>query len=383
MNLLSSQNGGKNVSLGGVWTKVILKDIFFELIYHLDLNALVEKAAKMVKKAKKKNKTAQETDRVERDLTILEENLGLKAECWKAEQIMALLLVLESNTRSGEKIVINSLERKFILVKSIFAARGHPISSGEQRKVRMALNVHIQERLDEPDLPTTDGTSPMLSPVQWVAIQTWLSEEASTTTENFLIKKHMALVSIAFGFSTGMRLAEMHRLKYSDLNLNGKNEIKIRIRRSKSNRRGHKKVWQIAPAFQREPLLCPVRTLWNYIHETKKIMYPGAYIFSDDLEGKQLTNKENITRWWRMGAKGAGLPKESWPMAHSHHCTKINMGKSLGYTTEEISDAMNWCHSSVIEQYLRKVNEKKEGIAYHLTSISAQELTEATYNLWE
>ena len=340
------------------------------------------KASKLVKKAKKKNKTAQETERIENDITILEENLGLKVENWKAEQIMALLLVLESNTKTGKKIVINSLERKYALVKSIFEVRGHPVSKEEQRKVRMALNVHIQERLDEPDLPTEDGTSPMLSPIQWVAIQEWLQNHASTTTPNFVNKKHMALVSIAFGFSTGLRLTEIHRLKFSDLNLNGNNEIKIRIRRSKSNRRGHKKIWQMAPAFPMEPLLCPVQTLWNYVHETGKIPYPGAYVFADDVEGNKLTDIDNIKRYWKMGAKGAGLPIESWPKAHSHRCTKINMGKSLGYTTEEISDAMNWCHSSVIEQYLRKVNEKKEGIAYKLTSISAAELTKATSHLW-
>ena len=112
-------------------------------------------------------------------------------------------------------------------------------------------------------------------------------------------------------------------------------------------------------------------------------MYPGAYIFSDDREGKKRTRIENLTTYWRMGAEGARMPKESWPAAHSHRNSKINMARALGYNDTEIADAMNWSSTSVLQQYLRRVNEVKEGVAYRLTSLSAEDLTAQTSHLWK
>ena len=336
----------------------------------------------MVKEAKKKNKTDQEIERIKIELTMFEEGLSKKAIDWKAEEIFGLLLILERKTKSGKKIVIRSLERKFYLLKSIFSAEGYPIDQLEERKVRMALNVHIKKRLDKSENPTKDGAAALLSPLEWVRIQEWLRDECKMTTRAYVNKKHMAMLAVAIGFSTGLRLAEIHRLKYSDLDLNGEDEIKIRIRRSKSNRTGHKKVSNVAPGYEAEPLLCPIRNLLEYVEKAEKIMYPGAFIFSNDREGNFLTDKNNLTRYWRRAAAGIGMEKSRWPGAHSHHNAKINMARSLGYSEEQITDAMNWCSVSVLHQYLRKMNEDKEGIAYKLTSLSASDLTYQTRHLW-
>ena len=80
---------------------------------------------------------------------MFEEGLSKKAIEWKAEEIFGLLLILERKTKSGKKIVIRSLERKFYLIKSMFNANGFPLDPSEERKVRMALNVHIRKRLDK------------------------------------------------------------------------------------------------------------------------------------------------------------------------------------------------------------------------------------------
>ena len=341
------------------------------------------KARLLVEKAKKQNKTDQEIERIKKLLTMTEQNLQMNSRFWKEEEIFTFLLILESETRSGRKIVVKSLERKYLLVKSIFRQKGYPLSEIVERKVRMALNVHIKGRLDKAEKPTPDRSAPKLSPVQWVKIQKWLSEEPSLeNTYNFRNKKFMAMLSIAIGFSTGLRLTEIHRLKYSDLDFDGEDEIKIRIRRSKSNRKGDKIVIQVAPAFEAEPLLCPIRNLLSYVERMDKIMFKGAFIFADDQRGDRLTRIENLTTYWRKGAKGAGLPKEQWPQAHSHHNAKINLGRALGYTEEQITDAMNWTSVSVLHQYLRRTNANKEGIAYKITSLTAEELTRRTSHLW-
>ena len=83
------------------------------------------------------------------------------------------------------------------------------------------------------------------------------------------------------------------------------------------------------------------------------------------------------------GAQGAGLEQSSWPSAHSFHNAKINMARCLGYSDEDITDAMNWSSVSVLQQYLRKVNEEKNCIARKLTSMSAEDLTAATKHLWD
>ena len=335
-----------------------------------------------MEEAKRKNKTNQEVKRIEKELTILETNLGKSADWWNSSEIWAFLLILEISTKTGRKIVIKSLERKFGLVKTLFATRGHPMSMEAERDVRMALNVHTKIRLDTADHPTKDGAAPILSPIQWIQILEWLNTKAKANTKPFMNKKYMAMLSISFGFSTGLRLSEIHRLKYSDLSLDGDEEIKIRIRRSKSNRTGHKKVWNVAPGYAAEPLLCPIRNLWEYVEKNNKTMHPGAYIFSNDPEGKDLTRIENLVGYWRKGAKGAGLAKCHWPQAHSFHNSKINMARALGYSEDKITDAMNWCSVSVLHQYLRKMQEDKGGIAYRLTSMSAVELTEQTKHLW-
>ena len=348
--------------------------------YNLDL---MGKARSLVEKAKKQNKTDQEIRRIENLLTMTETKIAMEAKCWKEEQIFMFLLILESETKSGRKIVIKSLERKYLLVKAIFRQRNHPMSETVERKVRMALNVHIKARLDKAEQPTQDNSAPRLSPVQWVQIQKWLSEEPSLeNTPNFRNKKYMAMLSIAIAFSTGLRLNEIHRLKYSDLDFDGEEEIRIRIRRSKSNRKGDKIVTQVAPAFEAEPLLCPIRTLLNYVEKMNKIMFKGAYVFADDERGEHLTRVENLVTYWRKGAEGAGLPKEMWPQAHSPRNAKINIGRALGYTEEQIIDAMNWNSVSVLHQYLRRTNANKEGIAYKVTSLTAEELTRQTSHLW-
>ena len=343
----------------------------------------MSKARQMVKTAKKNNKLNQEAIRIKKALTIMEDRIDKKAECWKSSEIFAFLLVLESDTKNGKKIVVRSLERKFGLVKSIFREKFHPISMEEERQVKMALTLHIQNRLDEPDEPTEDLSAPLLSPLQWKSIQQWLNDKAKITTNKFINNKHMAMLSVAIGFSTGLRLTEIHRLKYSDLNLNGKDGIKIRIRRSKSNRNGHKKVYNIAPGHEAEPLLCPVRNLLWYVENAGKTMNKGSYIFSKDREGRELANLGTIKRYWRNAAKGLGMEKDKRPKAHSHHNAKINMARALGYSEEEITDAMNWCSVSVLHQYLRKMQENKKGIAYKLTSLSAVDLTTATKHLWD
>ena len=376
MNLFTGQNGSQNIGFGGFFGNLILK-------YRLDTQELMVKARFLVEKAKKQNKTDQEIQRIKKLLTMTEEDLEMKAEVWKEEQIFMFLLVLESETKTGRKIVVKSLERKFGLVKSIFRQRGCPLTELTERKVTMALNVHIKGRLDKSELPTPDRSAPRLSPVQWVKIQKWLSEEPSLeNTDNFRNKKYMAMLRISIGFSTGLRLTEIHRLKYSDLDFDGEDEIRIRIRRSKSNRKGDKIVIQVAPAFEAEPLLCPIRNLLNYVEKMDKIMFKGAFIFANDRRGERLTRIENLTTYWRKGAKGAGLPKEQWPQAHSHHNAKINLGRALGYTEEQITDAMNWSSVSVLHQYLRRTNANKEGIAYKITSLTAEELTRQTSHLW-
>ena len=342
----------------------------------------MDKARSMIEEARKKNKTAQEVQRINRRLTMMEANLGLPAHLWRPQEVFGFILLLETDTKSGQKIVIKSLERKFAHVKSIFRDRGHPLSEAEERGLRMALNEHENKRIDKAEKPTRDRSAPILSPIQWVKIQKWLLNEGKDNTPNFKNKKFMAMLSISLGFSTGLRLSEIHRIKYSDLDLDGEDEIKLRIRRSKSNRKGNKIVWQVAPAFAAEPLLCPVRNLMLHVEENKKIMYPGAYIFADDEEGKKLTRINNLVNYWRKGAKGAGLDRKYWPEAHSHHNSKINIARALGFTEEQITDAMNWTSVSVLHQYLRRANENRGGIAYKITSLSAEKLTELTAHLW-
>ena len=129
----------------------------------------------------------------------------------------------------------------------------------------MALQEHIKQRIDNSAQPTEDRAAPLLSPVEWVKIQTWLKENVEASTYNFTNKNYMAMLSISLGFSTGLRLAEIHRLRYSDIDWEPRNVLKLRIRRSKSNRDGRKVVWQVAPIHQAEALLCPVRNLIWYI----------------------------------------------------------------------------------------------------------------------
>ena len=110
---------------------------------------------------------------------------------------------------------------------------------------------------------------------------------------------------------------------------------------------------------------------------------PGAFIFANDKRGSEITDIDNLTNNWKLAAEALDMPESRHPMAHSFHNAKINMGRALGYSDEEISDAMNWCSTSVLQQYLRRVNEKKEGIAYRLTSMSAGDLTKETQHLWK
>ena len=190
------------------------------------------------------------------------------------------------------------------------------------------------------------------------------------------------MLSIALGFSTGLRLSEIHRLRWSDVDFNVTAAVKLRIRRSKSNKIGRKIVTQVAPMHKAEELLCPVKNLVWYIEGAGKKLSDAGYIFSDDKEGLKLTRVDNLVNYWIMAAKKAGLPKERWPRAHSHHAAKVNLGRALGYSDEMIVDSMNWVSTSVLQEYLRDKNMNPDGVAFELSSLTARELTQKTAHLW-
>ena len=90
---------------------------------------------------------AREVDRIKIDLTILEENWSLSLKDWNARDIFAALLVLECSTKTGKRIVISSLKKKFYLLKSIFEEAGMPNFESNKRVLTMALQEHIRQRI--------------------------------------------------------------------------------------------------------------------------------------------------------------------------------------------------------------------------------------------
>ena len=342
---------------------------------------LMGQAESTINKIQKKNKTVKEVDRIKIDLTMLENEWGKSMSEWEAKEIFSFILVLEIS-KKGKRIVVSSLKRKFYLVRSIFAEKNLPNFESNHRMLKMSLQEHIKNRIDKADRPTEDRAAPLLSPNDWLRIQKWLKDHVEGSTYNFTNKRHMAMLSISLGFSTGLRLTEIHRLRYSDINLDNKGALKLRIRRSKSNRDGRKLVWQVAPVHKAENLLCPVQNLIWYITEMKKSTRGGAYVFSDDPEGTKLTRIDNLRNYWIWGAKKSGLPSEKWPKAHSFHGAKVNLARALGYTDEAIVDSMNWQSTSVLQEYLRNKNLKEDGVAYELTNMTANDLTAKTSHLW-
>ena len=344
---------------------------------------LVLKAAKArLTKAKKKNKMAQEVKRIEIELTILEESWKKNLKDWGPGEIFSLIMILESSTKTGKRIVITSLKRKYFLVRSIFQQRGLSNFDENRRELSMALQDHIKERIDRDPTPSPDRAAPLLSPLEWLAIQKWLKANIKGTTNNFTNKRYMAMLSISLGFSTGLRLTEIHRLKFSDIDWNHPSGLRLRIRRSKSNRDGRKLIWQIAPIHKAESLLCPVQNFIWFLKGTGKEVKDNAYIFADDIEGVKQTRIENLKNYWTLAAKKANLPKAKWPKAHSHHCAKVNLARALGYTEEEIVDSMHWQSVSVLQEYLRNGDLNKDGVAFELSSLTAEELTKRTAHLW-
>ena len=304
-------------------------------------------------------------------------------ELWNVRDIFAAVLVLETSPKTGKKIVTSSLKRKFFLVESIFQEYGLTTFDQNKKLLKMALQEHIKERIDKDPKPTSDLAAPLLSPVEWLQIQTWLKANLEASTYNFSNKRRMAMLSISLGFSTGLRLSEIHRLRWSDVDFNVQDAVKLRIRRSKSNRIGRKIVFQVAPRHTAEELLCPIRNLIWYIEGAEKKVYDAGYVFSDDRMGTKLTRINNLVNYWILGAKNAKLPKEKWPRAHSHHAAKVNLGRALNYSDEMIVDSMNWSSVSVLQEYLRNKNMNRDGVAYELSSLTAKELTEKTSHLWQ
>ena len=325
---------------------------------------------------------AQEVKRIESELTILEESWSTALSEWGPDEIFSSVMILESSTKTGKRITVTSLKRKYFLVRSIFQERGLSNFDKYRRDLSMALQDHIKERIDKDPKPSPDRAAPLLSPLEWLAIQKWLKANIKGSTNNFTNKRYMAMLSVSLGFATGLRLTEIHRLKFSDIDWEQPAGLRLRIRRSKSNRDGRKLVWQMAPIHKAESLLCPVQNFIWFLQGTKKTVRDNAYVFSDDIEGEKQTRIENLKNYWTLAAKKANLPKEKWPKAHSHHCAKVNLAKALGYTEEEIVDSMNWQSVSVLQEYLRNTNLNEDGVAFELSSMTAEELTKRTAHLW-
>ena len=255
------------------------------------------------------------------------------------------------------------------------------------KEIKLILNSYINDRIDKDKLPWSKRNANRPPYKIWRLLADTMEKiikQNDFTSEDKLMRMNQARLALIWTRACGARLAEVMRLKLSDIKcLTMENQhayLNLNIRRSKSNRKGKKMFSYKCLQNKIEPSLCPVRAFRQYLLDNPRISQPGDWVFpsSHKFFDRKISGKA-ITDSWKKTSKMLDLPKHFYPMAHSGHDCLLVLAVAQKRPKEEIMDATNWTSIRNLSHYVE--GPSANNINYTLATATVEELDNLTIDL--
>ena len=255
------------------------------------------------------------------------------------------------------------------------------------KEINLIMNSYINERIDKDDLPWSKRNANRPPYKIWRLISNTMDKiikQNEFTSEDKLMRMGQARLALVWTRSCGARLAEIMRLKLSDIKPltleNGHLYLSLNIRRSKSNRKGKKMFNYKCLKNYMDPSLCPIQVFRQYLLNNPRISQPGDWVFpsSHKYFDRKISGKA-ITDSWKKTSKMLNLPNHMHPMAHSGHDCLLILAVAQKRPKEEILDVTNWTSIKNLSHYVE--GPTANNINYTLATTSVEELDNLTNDL--
>ena len=292
---------------------------------------------------------------------------------------------LESTSRKN--MTHNGLRNLMQDIKVVFESWQLNQFDVYDKEIKLILNSYINDRIDKDKLPWSKRNANRPPYKIWRLLADTMEKiikQNDFTSEDKLMRMNQARLALIWTRACGARLAEIMRLKLSDIKcLSMENQhayLNLNIRRSKSNRKGKKMFSYKCLQNNIEPSLCPVRAFRQYLLDNPRICQPGDWVFpsSHKFFDRKISGKA-ITDSWKKTSKMLDLPKHYYPMAHSGHDCLLVLAVAQKRPKEEIMDATNWSSIRNLSHYVE--GPSANNINFTLATATVEELDNLTIDL--
>ena len=308
-------------------------------------------------------------------------------EYWTEIEIFALWRYLEQTSK--QYLTHNGLRNMLQDIKVALETMGINLFTKFDREIRLFSNGYLNSRIDQEIKPWSKRNANRPSYANWLKISKAMSavlRQDDFTNADKKLRMHQAKLALVWTRSGGARLAEIMRMRLSDIKVltmdDGHRYLNLNIRRSKSNRKGKKMLNYKCLRNKLEPELCPIQAFSNYLSANRFINNEGDFIFpsSESHKENHISGKLMIDNWKKI-CKMLGLPADQYPMAHSGHDCLLLLAVAQKRPREEILDATQWTSIASLSHYVE--GPTANNINKILATTSVKDLDKATEQLRE
>ena len=316
-------------------------------------------------------------------LKNFENLLGIKMEKWEISEIMSAWVALEHN---GQKLLTtDGWLKKAKDMREAFDSMNIRSMERFSREINFLTQEYVKERIDSEDMPHRKISANQPPYWVWEKLIELTRIDQPTLSDDKRLRQLQLHVLLAWSLACGARMAELCRMKVSDVeikNLDGLKFLKLTIRRGKSSRTGRKPIYY--KCFE-EPIkkkVCPIKAFNNYcklsLRSGKVFDKPGDLLFHQDPKPKPNSKKSMDSSAFARGCKPfcekLGLPFEFWPQGHSGHKCLLNAAYAMQCDKKEIMDIANWSSTQCIQDYVEAPNPNSLNV--RLTKMTIEEIDE-------
>ena len=330
-----------------------------------------------------KNKSIQAIMKMKKFLKKFESLLEIEMENWGISEIMSAWVALEHN---GQKqLTTDGWLKKAKDMKEAFDSMNIQCMERVSREIKFLTQEYVKERIDGEETPHRKVSANQ--PPYWV----WekLIEMSRIIPPRFSdgkrLRRMQLHVLLCWSLSCGARLAELLRMRISDvemINLNGLKFLKLTIRRGKSSHTGRKPIYYKCFEEKIKTNICPIKAFRDFsnlkLRSGKVFSKQGDLLFHQapkpSPKSRKAMDTTMVARGWNTFCERLNLPHEFWPQCHSGHKCVINAAYAMQCSKKEIMDIANWSSTQCMQDYVEAPNP--ESLNVRLTEMTIEEMDE-------
>ena len=327
------------------------------------------------------NKSIKAILNMKKYLKNFESLLEIEMENWGISEIMSAWVALEHN---GQKLLTTEgWLKKAKDMREALDSMNISCMERYSREINFLTQEYVKERIDAEDTPRKKISANQ--PPYWVWLK--LIEMTRTPSRNQSDDKRLRQMQLhlmlTWSLSCGARMAELCRMKVSDVEMIDKcglKFLKLTIRRGKSSRTGRKPIYYKCFEEKIKKEVCPIRAFRDYcnleLRSGKVFDKQGDLLFHVDPKPKPKSRKPMKPEAFARGLKPyclkLDLPFEFWPQGHSGHKCLLNAAYAMQCSKKEIMDIANWSSTQCIQDYVEAPNP--ESLNVRLTEMTIEEI---------